>query len=173
MTYLFLILSVLIGALLVLWLKPSKAFVSLLLAFSGAYLLSVTILHLLPEVYENTDNSKQVGILILVGILIQSVLESFSKGAEHGHIHIHSDKNKFPWLLFISLCLHAFSEGLPIHSSNGNLLMAVVVHKIPIAIVLTTFLLHAKYSKKIIFSFLGLFSLMSPLGYFIADKIPW
>lgn len=173
MTYLFLILSVLIGALLVLWLKPSKAFVSLLLAFSGAYLLSVTILHLLPEVYEHTEDSKQVGILILIGILIQSVLESFSKGAEHGHIHLHSDKNKFPWLLFVSLCLHAFSEGLPIHSSNGNLLMAVVVHKVPIAIVLTTFLLHTKYSKTIVFSFLGLFSLMSPLGYFIADNIPW
>ena len=173
MTYLFLILSVLIGALLVLWLKPGNAFVSLLLAFSGAYLLSVTILHLLPDVYEHSKNSKQVGILILIGILIQSVLESFSKGAEHGHIHIHSDKSKFPWLLFVSLCLHAFTEGLPIHSYNDNLLMAVVVHKIPIAIVLTTFLLHAKYSKKNVLIFLGLFSLMSPLGYFIADNISW
>ena len=68
MTYLFLVLSVLAGALLVLWLKPSKAFVSLLLAFSGAYLLSVTILHLLPEVYKHAENSKKVGILILIGI---------------------------------------------------------------------------------------------------------
>ncbi len=171
MTYLLLILSVLIGALLVLWLKPSKTFVSLLLAFSGAYLLSVTVLHLLPEVYEHSENTKQIGILILVGILIQSVLESFSKGAEHGHIHLHSDKNKFPWLLFVSLCLHAFSEGLPIDATNHNLLMAIVVHKIPIAIVLTTFLLHAKFTKKIVFSFLLLFSLMSPLGYFIAENV--
>ena len=75
MTYLFLVFSVLIGALLVLWLKPSKAFVSLLLAFSGAYLLSVTILHLLPEVYIHATDSKRVGILILVGILIQSVFD--------------------------------------------------------------------------------------------------
>lgn len=171
MTYLLLILSVLIGALLVLWLKPSKTFVSLLLAFSGAYLLSVTVLHLLPEVYEHSENTKQIGILILVGILIQSVLESFSKGAEHGHIHLHSDKNKFPWLLFVSLCLHAFSEGLPIDAKNHNLLIAIIIHKIPIAIVLTTFLLYAKFTKKIVFSFLFLFSLMSPLGYFIAENV--
>lgn len=174
MTYLFLIFSVLIGGISVLWLKPSKSFVSLLLAFSGAYLLSVTILHLLPDVYEHSENTQQIGILILVGILIQSVLESFSKGAEHGHIHLHDDKKKkFPWFLFVSLSLHAFSEGLPIHTSNDNLLMAVVVHKIPIAIVLATFLIHAKYRKTIVFSFLFLFSLMSPLGYFIAENVSW
>lgn len=172
MSYLLLILSVLIGSLLVLFVKPSKQFVRLLLAFSGAYLLSVTILHLLPEVYTNTTNYKLVGTLILVGILIQSVLESFSKGAEHGHIHLHSDKDKFPWLLFVSLCIHAFSEGLPIHHADDNLLWAIVVHKIPIAVVLTTFLLHSSYSKKTIFFFLAVFSLMSPLGILLTDLFP-
>jgi len=90
----------------------------------------------------------------LAGIILQSILESFSKGAEHGHIHIHTDGKKFPLLLFVSLCIHAFSEGLPIHSADQNLLWAILVHKIPIAIVLTSFLLQAKYSKKIIVSFL-------------------
>jgi len=171
MSYIFLIISVLLGSLLVLVLKPSNKIVRLLLAFSGAYLLSVTILHLLPEVYEHGHNSKRIGVLILVGIIIQSVLESFSKGAEHGHIHLHSDKTEFPWLLFVSLCLHAFSEGLPIHHANDNLLWAIIVHKIPIAIVLTTFLLKTAYSKQIIILFLGVFSLMSPLGVFIANKV--
>ncbi|MDY0779244.1 ZIP family metal transporter [Tenacibaculum sp. IB213877] len=173
MSYILLISSVLVGSLLVLWLKPQKEFVRLLLAFSGAYLLSVTILHLLPEVYEHNHNTKLIGILILVGIVVQSVLESLSKGAEHGHIHIHSNSKQFPWLLFVSLCIHAFSEGLPIHGSNNNLLWAVVVHKIPIAIVLTSFFVHAKYSKTIVLSFIGIFSLMSPLGYFLADSVSW
>ncbi|MGB0891395.1 MAG: ZIP family metal transporter [Flavobacteriaceae bacterium] len=172
MTYILLIASVLIGSLLVLFLKPSNKFVRLLLAFSGAYLLSVTILHLIPEVYINTSNHTKIGVFILVGILIQSILESFSKGAEHGHIHLHSDNKKFPWLLFISLCIHAFSEGIPVHEGhNHNLLWAIVVHKIPIAIVLTTFLTHAKYSKQIIVLFLGLFALMSPLGVLVAKKL--
>ena len=174
MDYLLLILSVLIGALGVLLFKPSNKFTRLLLSFSGAYLLSVTILHLLPEVFKQSyDNSTKIGIFILAGILIQSVLESFSKGAEHGHIHIHSEQSKFPLLLFVSLCIHAFSEGIPIHNEDDNLLWAIVVHKIPIAIVLSTFLLHSKFSKTTIVVFLSVFSLMSPLGALVAEKIPF
>ncbi len=175
MNYLFLIFSVLIGVLIVVWLKPSNKIVRLLLAFSGAYLLSVTILHLLPEVYHHTNDTKQIGIFILAGIVLQFILESFSKGAEHGHIHAHGNAKDFPWLLFVSLCIHAFSEGLPLHSHGHhghehNLLWAIVVHKIPIAIVLTTFFLHAKYATKHIIIFLSFFALMSPLGVFLAEK---
>lgn len=173
MSYFLLILAVLIGVVVVFMIKPSNIVVRLLLAFSGAYLLSVTILHLVPEVYLHTQNTKLVGILILVGIIIQSVLESFSKGAEHGHIHLHSNASEFPWMLFVSLCIHAFSEGLPIHHANDNLLWAIVVHKIPIAVVLTTFLLHANYSKKTILLFLSVFALMSPLGILVSDKMPF
>ncbi|TVZ54889.1 ZIP zinc transporter [Lutibacter sp. Hel_I_33_5] len=173
MTYLLLILSVVFGAVLVVLSKPSNKIVRLLLAFSGAYLLSVTILHLLPEVYSGTTNYKQLGIFILLGIILQSVLESFSKGAEHGHIHVHTDGKQFPTLLFVSLCLHAFSEGLPIHHSGDNLLWAIVVHKIPIAIVLTTFLIHAKFAKQTIILFLTVFAFMSPLGVLLADIVPF
>lgn len=171
MSYLLLLLSVGIGALLVFVLKPNNKIVRLLLAFSGAYLLSVTIIHLLPEVYSETTAYKRVGIFILIGIILQSVLESFSKGAEHGHIHIHADDKKFPSLLFFSLCLHAFSEGLPLHDGHSNLLWAIFVHKIPIAIVLTTFLINTKYSNKIVLFFIFCFAAMSPLGMFLADKI--
>lgn len=171
MTLLFLFLSVLIGVVLVLLIKPSKLVTQLLLAFSGAYLLSVTILHLLPEVYESASNTKMVGICILIGIILQSVLESFSKGAEHGHIHLHSDANKFPYLLYISLSFHAFTEGIPIHHAGDNLLWAIVVHKIPIAIVLTSYLLHANYSKQKIVLFLGTFALMSPLGALLSEQL--
>lgn len=170
MSYVLLLLSVIVGSVLVITLKPNKLAVRLLLAFSGAYLLSVTILHLLPEVYESSVDFKTTGILIIVGILVQFILESFSKGAEHGHIHVHS-KQKIPILLFVSLCIHAFTEGLPIHSSNENLLWAVVVHKVPIAVVLTTFLMGTKYSKIKIFLFLTIFALMSPLGMFLAEKL--
>ena len=171
MSYILLIFSVILGAALVFILKPSKKFVQLLLAFSGAYLLSVTILHLLPEVYIRGNDYKTIGIYILVGIILQSILESFSKGAEHGHVHIHTQDKRFPTLLFVSLSIHAFSEGLPIHNTGDNLLWAIIVHKIPIAIVLTTFLLDTKYSKKIVFTFLLFFGLMSPLGILVGDKI--
>lgn len=171
MTYLLLIASVLFGVLVVLLLKPSKNTVRLLLAFSGAYLLSVAILHLLPEVYTNSSNYNILGICILIGVILQSVLESFSKGAEHGHIHIHTNGRTFPRLLFVSLCIHAFSEGLPIYHSGDNLLWAIIVHKIPIAIILTIFLVNSNFSKKTIGIFLSVFALMSPLGALLSDKI--
>lgn len=171
MIYLLLILSVFLGGFLVILWKPNTIFTRLLLAFSGAYLLSVTILHLLPELYSETEDYKYVGILILSGIIIQFILESFSKGAEHGHIHVHNKKKGLPILLFVSLCVHAFSEGLPIHNSNENLLWAIVVHKIPIAIVLTTFLLNTKYKLIEVIAYLSIFSIMSPLGVLLAEKV--
>jgi len=175
MNYLLLIGAVFLGSTFVFFIKPNKLFTKLLLAFSGSYLLSVTVLHLLPEVYADAKDHTQfhtIGILILIGILIQSVLESFSKGAEHGHVHL-SEQRTFPWLLFVSLCIHAFSEGLPIHNTNANLLFAIAVHKIPIAVVLTSFFLSSKFSKKTTLLFVAIFSIMSPLGYFLGEKVAW
>ena len=171
MIYIALILSVVIGSIIVLITKPSKLFTQILLAFSGAYLLSITVLHLLPEVFES--HQKNIGLFILLGILIQSVLENLSKGVEHGHVHMHQHFNKVPWILFISLSLHSFFEGIPLGNSNGNnaLLWAIVIHKIPIAIVLTTFLLQSKLSKVVVFSLVGFFALMSPLGSFLCGYI--
>lgn len=163
MTYIALIASVLIGIIIVFGLKPNFKTVQLLLAFSGAYLLSVTILHLFPEVYiiENTN----IGLFILLGLLLQLVLDFFSKGAEHGHIHV-EENVIFPWALLISLNIHAFMEGIPLAHNHHHeyLLWAIVVHKIPISIILGTFFVSSKISKTSAVLFLLLFSLMSPLG---------
>tara|TARA_B100000767_G_C19713597_1_gene513900 strand:- start:218 stop:895 length:678 start_codon:yes stop_codon:yes gene_type:complete len=173
MSYILLILSVLLGYVIVLITKPNTKIVRLLLAFSGAYLLSVTILHLLPEVYTNDSDKTVSGIFILLGITLQSVLESFSKGAEHGHIHNDSKTKKVPILLFLSLSIHAFSEGLPIHNANENLLWAIMIHKIPVAIVLTSFFIGCSYPKNKTLLLIVIFALMSPLGVLFADRIPF
>src|SRR5690606_4713617 len=57
---------------------------------------------------------KTIGLFIMLGIVFQIILEYFSKGAEHGHVHIHEKMPRLPWLLFGSLCLHALFEGMPI-----------------------------------------------------------
>ena len=170
MTYFILILSVFFGATLIFLINLKDAIVKLFLAFSGAYLLSITILHLLPEVYQSTN--KYIGVYILLGILIQLFLEFFSKGAEHGHVHKELIEKSFPWLLFISLCIHAFSEGIPLgKAQNSTLLWAIVIHKIPISTVLATFLLSSNLSKIKSFVFILIFALMSPLGYLICKNV--
>ncbi|WP_117880578.1 ZIP family metal transporter [Aureibaculum luteum] len=172
MSFIALILSVLIGVLVVVSLKPSTKIIQLFLSFSGAYLLSMTVLHLLPEVFES--HKEDVGVYILIGILIQTILEYFSKGAEHGHIHVHNHSHikKVPWLLFLSLCIHSFLEGIPLNLAQNNLLLwAIVIHKIPVTIVLTVFLLQSTLSKKLIYTFVILFALMSPMGLLFSSNI--
>jgi zinc transporter ZupT len=170
MNYLLPLLSVLIGYSIALFLKPkNKTNLKLLLAFSGSFLLSLTVMHLLPDVYESPNNN--IGLFIMAGILFQIILEFFSKGAEHGHVHGHDTIYHIPWLLFISLCIHAFLEGFPVNHHH-NLAIGIAIHHFPIAIILTTFFINSRLDKKAIFSFMITFAIMTPLGTVISDYLP-
>ena len=170
MNYLLPLLSVLIGYVIAIGLKPRiKQNLKLLLAFSGAFLLSLTVLHLLPDVYESGNSS--VGIFIMCGILFQIILEFFSKGAEHGHVHGHDKITQMPWLLFISLCIHALLEGFPV-SHHEHLAYGIAIHHLPIAIILTTFFIHAELNKTALFFFMLTFAVMTPLGTLASDSFP-
>ncbi|MDX1279345.1 ZIP family metal transporter [Oceanihabitans sediminis] len=162
------ILSVFLGYAIVMVLKPSqRKNLKLLLAFSGAFLLSITVFNFLPEVYEH--KGKSVGLFIMIGILLQIVLEFFSKGAEHGHIHLDKNATEFPWLLFISLSIHSVLEGIPIHN-HTSLLLGIIIHKLPVAIILCTFFFASKLSKPKIAFFLILFALMTPFGVLLSEN---
>jgi zinc transporter ZupT len=170
MNYLLPLLSVLIGYLIAILLKPkAKQNLKLLLAFSGSFLLSLTVIHLLPDVYESDKNS--VGIFIMCGILFQIILEFFSKGAEHGHVHGHDKLTQMPWLLFISLCIHALFEGFPV-GRHHDLAYGIAIHHLPIAIILTTFFLNAQLNKVALFIFMVTFAIMTPLGTLVSDSFP-
>lgn len=167
MNYILPLLSVLLGYAIALIIKPKKKNnLKLLLAFSGSFLLSLTVMHLLPEVYESHNHN--VGIFIMVGILFQIILEFFSKGAEHGHVHGHGKISQMPWLLFISLCIHAFLEGFPVGHQH-DLAYGIAIHHLPIAIILTTFFLNAELNKTVLFVFMLSFAVMTPLGTFTSD----
>ena len=170
MNYLLPLFSVLTGYLIALILKPkAKQNLKLLLAFSGSFLLSLTVIHLLPDVYES-DN-KSVGIFIMCGILFQIILEFFSKGAEHGHVHGHDKLTQMPWLLFISLCIHALLEGFPV-GRHHDLAYGIAIHHLPIAIILTTFFLNAQLNKVALLIFMVTFAIMTPLGTLVSDSFP-
>lgn len=168
--YLLPIFAVLFGVLLAFLFKQTKSMsTKLLLSFSGAFLLALTLFDLLPEVYQHLEG-KVTGLFIMCGILIQITLEFFSKGAEHGHVHIHKHESAFPWLLFISLCIHSFLEGFPIHQHN-DMVYGVLIHKIPIAALITSYMLQSSFSKGQIALFLIVFGLMTPLGTLISNNV--
>ncbi|RZJ74075.1 MAG: ZIP family metal transporter, partial [Flavobacterium sp.] len=167
-------------------LKPSnKKNLKLLLAFSGSFLLSLTVMHLLPEVYESSlhahdghdhghehAHNNPIGLFIMAGIVFQIILEYFSKGAEHGHVHVHGDAhaNKMPWLLFISLCLHALLEGMPV-SHHHDMAWGIAIHHFPIAIILTAFFINSGLNKVAIMLFMLAFAVMTPLGTLVSGQL--
>ncbi len=172
MIYLLPILAVAFGFAFVVVFKPAvKSNLKLLLAFSGAFLLSITVFELIPHLYDGL-NGKTIGLFIMLGILLQIFLEFFSKGAEHGHIHVHASNNLFPWLLFISLSIHAVLEGFPIHG-NENLLYGIIIHKLPIVMILTSFFFISSLSNFKTIVFLTLFALMTPLGSYLSENVPF
>lgn len=168
MNYILLFLSVVLGYIIALSLRKKELkFMEVFMAFSGGFLLSITVFELLPQVFSTP--SKSIGVYIMLGILLQIFLEIFSKGAEHGHVHLHSENKHFPWMLFISLCIHAFIEGFPISEEN-NLLIAIIIHKIPVAIILSFFFMTAGYKQSTTLIFILFFALMTPLGNYISNN---
>lgn len=113
-----------------------------------------------------------------MGFFIQIILEYFSGGVDHGHHHEeiehsenHSHTHFNPLGLLIGISLHAFFEGMPFsghfheHNHTENmLLVGIIIHKIPIAIVLMSLFLGAGYSKTKSFLLLFLFALAAPFG---------
>ena len=162
-------LGVLIGFVAALLIKAkSRNRMKLLLAFSGAFLLSAVASEFLPEIYEGGDST--YGAYLLGGVFLQIILEFFSKGAEHGHLHINKEMPVFPYLLFGSLCLHAFLEGMPLQGEN-SMIYGISIHKIPIAFIFTSFLLSSNYNKVKAVIILLFFAAMSPLGSITAGNI--
>jgi len=151
--------------------KENSNRLKLVLSFSGAYLFAITVLHLMPDVY--SSGNPQIGLFILGGFLLQIFMEQFSEGIEHGHIHKHNHQHLvFPLGIMISLCLHAFLEGMPLAQGQHNeLVYGIALHHIPAAFALGSVLMENKLSKATISSLLILFALMSPLGYWLSFEI--
>ena len=166
---LLLILSVFVGSILGYFFVENKTLSKFLLTFSGAYFLGITVLEIFPGVYEG--HSHTIGLFVLAGLLFQILVESLSKGAEHGHVHLHKNE-KIPFSIFLGLFLHSFFEGMPVsHQHSDSLLWAIVVHNVPVSMVLfgAVSQMTDLFWKKILL--IGLFALAGPMGLILGDTI--
>jgi zinc transporter ZupT len=146
----------------------------LALIFAGAYLFAITILHIFPELFANQESAYFMGLYILLGFLLQQVLDFMSSGIEHGHIHDHKGHGagNTVWTLMIGLFLHAFLEGTLLskqpmltghHHGSETLLIGMIMHKMPEAFALVAVLM-TRLNKASTIILLVLFALASPLG---------
>ncbi|MDN5201862.1 ZIP family metal transporter [Fulvivirgaceae bacterium BMA10] len=167
------------GAFLSIIPKKRPASFKHLLVFAGSYLFSITIIHLLPEIFRISENFETVGFFVLLGFFLQVLLEHFTSGIEHGHLH---HKNHFQVksiFLLSALCLHAFLEGTLLahpniiqhHHGSGALLIGIILHKVPAALALMSVLLYRNIKRPQALLLLFIFALASPMGLFLSDYL--
>ncbi|MCZ8354911.1 MAG: ZIP family metal transporter [Cyclobacteriaceae bacterium] len=161
----------------------------LLLVFAGSYLFGITVIHILPELYHQPVGMELIGLFVLAGFFLQQVLEYFTSGIEHGHIHLqhehgqqhqaHHHRQVSAIVLLTALCLHAFLEGAmlaqPVHMGPhydmNAILLGIALHRAPAAFALMTVLAFQLGSKKEAIPYLVGFSLAAPLGLFISSYL--
>jgi zinc transporter ZupT len=176
MDYLLLLSSIVLGALSVfLFRLYEPKHVKLLNAFTGAYLLCLTFLHLLPELYQARPGDAAqldfwLGVLILLGFFTQVALDVISMGVEHGHFHhLHG---RLPAGILAGLCLHALIEAMALGNPHSHydpasrrlLLYSIVLHNYPVSIALVGMLLQSGIARPRALALLGVFAAMAPLG---------
>lgn len=155
----------------------------LLLVFAGAYLFSITVIHILPEMFQQAEDASLLGIFVLVGFFVQQSLEFFSSGVEHGHLHIHAKGHRHAessaWMVLMALFVHSFLEGgllahphtVPHHHDSNTLLWGIVLHKAPEAFALMSVLLCEVKQRWKALILLVIFALASPMGLFFSDYL--
>ncbi len=162
------------------WLKP-------LLAFSGAYLFTLTVTHLLPEALALLPaQGQRVGYWVLAGFFGQMLLEVLSQGIEHGHVH-HEPlagpgraAGPVPFPLLGALVLHSLLEGsilvkAPAAGAVGRnfyaLVVGVALHHVPAAFALATLLRRRLGSFGRVWPWLLVFALAAPAGIVFSNFI--
>lgn len=174
------------GAVALVLKKPKPSMLALVLSFSGAYILGITVLHLMPGIYY--QDGGHIGLWVMAGFFIQLMLEQLSKGVEHGHIHASPEAPKaYAYSVMLGLCLHAFMEGMPLsgyaelhtvahHGHNhghDHLLWGIILHKAPAAFALVILLLMSGFKRTFVIACLLVFASMSPLGAVLASVLSW
>lgn len=169
----------LLGGSIPLWVKRlNDNALQYLLAFSGAFLLSITLLHLLPETFEEIGH--RAGLFLLAGFFIQLVIQRLTHGVEHGHMHVHEHnghKHIPVTSILLGISIHAFMEGLPLgfnyrmETTEPALYMAVAAHKLPEAILVTSLIIESGSSKTRSLIVLATFSAITPFSGYLANRL--
>jgi zinc transporter ZupT len=148
--------------------------------FGGAFLFAVCFVNLLPNVFEDPQiSSLLLSVFILMGFLLQLFLELISKGAEHGHLHKHAHShhnNAFltALMVLIGVSIHAFFEGFALIGKQGvnmSLLLGVIIHNIPVAIIVVSGFIQSNCSKRKSLFMLSIFAIMGVLGSLLSQYI--
>ena len=173
--------STVIGGVLPFLIIKKPAWFPSLLAFSGSYLFSAVLLHMIPELFAGSHCShhhhhggalENPGLFLLLGFLLQLFLDLLGANVTHSHVDYHLPQQEkcqsgsiAPlYSLVPALLLHASLEGFLLKESDLGTFFAMLLHKLPVAFTLTTILKRHHHKRKKSLLILIIFSLATPLG---------
>ncbi len=141
-----------------------------LLSFSAGVLLGAVFFHMLPETAQVLN--ERVGWPILSGFLLIFVMEKF--------VFVHAceehacDIHQMGLPAFLGISLHSLLDGIALGAGlilpqlGPVVLLAVIIHKMPDSMSVSSILLAAGWNRRKISWLNVLFSLTTPVGAFIA-----
>jgi zinc transporter, ZIP family len=158
---------------------PSR-YLNLLIGLGAGSMLSVALVHILPESLEQTEMAIYA---FVAGFLAIYILEELLTPHHHDHAHgdhSHEDPHEHydhvAVVSFIAIFAHTLLDGLGIRAGMGlsdtagyAILFGVAVHQIPVSLSLAAIFRESKFEKKRQILFLVAFALAAPIGYLIAD----
>lgn len=143
--------------------KKLYRFLIYLVSLSAGTLLGDAFIHLIPEAYESVENSAQVSILILAGILVFFILEKIIHWRHCHHEPCSDHPHPFSYVILAGDTVHNFIDGLIIGASylvsiplGIATTIAVFFHEIPQEVGDFGSLVYGGFSvkKAIVFNFL-------------------
>jgi zinc and cadmium transporter len=156
----------LVGSFLPLLRELSQRALALLLSFSAGVLLGAVFFHMLPETGEVLGDS--IGWPILAGFLLIFVMERF--------VFVHAceerscDIHQMGLPAFLGISLHSLLDGIALGAGlilphlGPVVLLAVIIHKMPDSMSISSILLSAGWARRKVALLSLLFSLTTPVG---------
>ena len=166
---LFIIIVAWIGGAIPVYFRKNSFIIHLFISFGAGVLLGASLLHMIPDAAEYIG--ARLGLPILLGFLLLYIFEKFimthpcpSEGCEFHTVGISA---------FVGLSVHSLVTGLALGAGifvpqlGFIVFLAVVLHKLPASLSLSSLLVKEHYSNKSIMLIILFFSLMVPIGAFI------
>lgn len=177
MKYIGLALTLLVGLFILLGnvfaskFKDNKRFTDFSISLAFGVIIALIVLEILPETYEILIGELSlfrviicIIILVLIGIFLLKILDSFIPHHEHEAHHNHKHKNEdchnnhlnhIGLISASAVIIHNVIEGMSLYLVSSNdimsgLLMCIGIglHNIPMGLVIATTLYSSNYSKK-------------------------
>lgn len=146
--------------------RKDSRYLRLFISLGAGVLLGAAFLHLIPDAIESTG--KAMGFWLLGGFLFLFFLEMFT--FSHPCEEDHCDYHKIGWVAAMGLGLHNLANGVALGSALSIpalgliVFVATISHKAPEFFSLSSLLMAGKRSRLQVALFVGLVSLMIPVG---------